>query len=59
MNDTFDYLEARVWPYDSSYLCVCSNCGNRYAGPKRSPCCWLCTGDEVKLWWHERNKGSE
>jgi len=55
MNDIFDILPARVWPYYDSYLFKCYNCSNSYAGPKRSGVCWLCASDELKDWWHERN----
>jgi hypothetical protein len=52
----FEYSYERVWPYDGRYLCKCMNCKERYAGPKKSGMCWLCVSEDIKQWWHERNK---
>jgi hypothetical protein len=53
MSGVFTFNPERAWPYDDRYACKCSQCGERYCGPKRSPSCWVCVADSTKQWWHE------
>lgn len=39
------------WFYDSSYLCKCSVCNEKFFGPKRASKCWIHESDEMKSAW--------
>lgn len=51
MKYSVDIQDPGDWLYDTSYMCHCSVCNQRYSGPKRSNKCWEHLNETFKTQW--------
>ena len=48
---TLDIQNPGDWLYDTSYMCKCRKCEERFFGPKRASFCWEHESEAVKEAW--------